>query len=96
MKRINIKGNEELLEQQVRLTKAKAEHAELKTAILRGEYVLKKDADKKYNKEVKIVMTKMLGLPTALAQQLSMMDKPRDIQKLLDAEIREAFIELAK
>lgn len=91
---MNIKGNDELLEQQTRLIKAKAEMQELKNAEKRGELIPVKQMQKEMSEMIQNVKAKLLAWPSKLAPQV-VSHTAREAEAIIKASVYEVLKELA-
>lgn len=93
---MNITQNIELIEAKTRLTNAKAEQAEIKLKVMKGEFVPLKDVEAKQAEEVSRVRTKLLAIPAKLARRLSgQVFGVYEVDAILSDAIIEALNELS-
>ena len=92
---MNITKDAELLREQTRLTAAKADLAEIKLALQRGEVVKLSEVQKEWKAGVSNVRKKLLGLPDKVSYRLAGLEI-REINAILTGEIYEVLNELAE
>lgn len=85
-----------LTDQRARLTKAKADEAELKFKERSGELIPVEHIEAAWQKVGSVLRTRMLSLPSKLAPRLVTMKDAPAIQRLIDREISDALNELSK
>lgn len=91
---MNIKGNEELIEQQTRLITAKAEMQELKNAEKKRELIPIAEMNKQINEMIQNVKAKILAWPSKLAPQV-INKSAREAEAIIKAQAYEILKELA-
>ena len=92
---MNYTKNSELEEAKIRLTNALADKNELKNAILRGEYISRKEVNREYAKVVGNVKSRLLALPVKLAVVLEGLSKA-EISAEIEKYIHEVLTEIAE
>ena len=90
----HVLGSEGLEAEQTRLTKAKADKAEIELAELKGEMHSYTDVESAWTEDVMNAKTRLLAIPTKLAPEL-VGKSVQEIQAALKKEIYEALYELA-
>lgn len=91
---MNITKDNDLLKEQTRLTKAKADTAELKRDVLKGSLVKIKDVQKQWKEAASNVRTKLLALPE-IAPQIAGLGV-QEVRNILTQKVREILNELAE
>jgi len=80
----------------LRLTRAKADKAEISVEILLGETVRIEAVSQIWSDLVTVFRSRMLGLPNKLAATLALKDDPAEIRQLVMEEVRDALEDLAR
>jgi phage terminase Nu1 subunit (DNA packaging protein) len=82
-------------QQQVRLTRAKAEKLELENQVRAGELVEADEATLVWSGYISACKARLLGIPVRVALELAGLSDPKEIQAILTESIDEALIELS-
>lgn len=90
---MNITKDEDLLHEQTRLTAAKADLAEIKLQLQRGEVIKKSEVLKQWKENATNIKTKLLALPE-LAPQMDGMTAMQ-VRNFLRQKVMEILNELA-
>lgn len=85
-----------LTSERARLTKAKADEAELKARARAGELVEISDVARAWDKIASVLRARMLTIPSKLAARLATTSKAADVQRALEREINDALSALSK
>lgn len=91
---MNITKDTDLLREQTRLTAAKADLAEVKLKLQKGEVVEKKEVLKQWKKNAGTIKTKLLGLPETAPQLYGL--EIGEIKAVLTQKVRDILNELAE
>lgn len=82
-------------QERARKDKAMADKYELELAVRKGELLESEDVKKTWVDALRLVRSRMLGLPTKLAPIIVMQSEPQKAQAILKEEIHSALKELA-
>lgn len=94
--RNNSRSNQDDIDiETLRLTRAKADKAEIAVEILKGETAKIETVMQIWGDLITIFRSRMLGMPNKLASTLAHIDDPAEIQALVMEEVRDALGELA-
>jgi phage terminase Nu1 subunit (DNA packaging protein) len=89
-------NNDSLTKQRARLTRSKADIAELQRSRLMGEVIPANEVVAMNTSIASTVRTKLLTVPTKYAARLTMIKKPADAETILRSGIEEALEDLAR
>lgn len=96
-KTASARGDEKSLasirDEKIRLTRAQAQHAELRNAQLRGELVEAAAVEAEWSSVLRTVRATMLAIPSRAAHRLPHLT-PHDLAEI-DRQIRDALVEIA-
>ena len=89
-------GSDALVQHRARLTKARADMAELEHAQMLGELVPAAQVEEAWAAVVAVMRTRLLALPTKVAPRVVALSHEAAIQDALRAEIADALAELSQ
>lgn len=87
-------GDLDLAEERARLAKEQADAKEMENSIARGDLVMIDDVADQFGKQLTAVRTRLLAIPVKAAPLLIGMDRPVEIQDILERLMEEALNEL--
>lgn len=93
--RLETGDDETLAKQRTRLTKNKADIAEMEQSRLRGELLPANEVRAGWSQIVAQIKTRLLAIPSKIAARLAVMRTAAECKALVNAEIREALEALA-
>lgn len=81
--------------EQARLTKAKADNEELDRALKEGSLIEAAVVEEAWTRMLGNFRARLLSLPAALADELAVIEEPREVQAVIKVYINQALDELA-
>lgn len=93
---LDPEANSDLNKEKLRLTKAKADKAELEMKILEGEYISVNNVEFEWSNLLIAFRSKMLAIPVKFAPRLINITSAATIQRMLEDEIYAGLLELSK
>lgn len=89
-------GREEVEGQDARLTRARAEKAEIEVEQLKGNYLLRSVVVEEVQKMFGNVRSKLLSLPTKAAPEVAILAAPKEVLAYLENMVHESLRELSE